>query len=117
MLRDSAEIAADPVFVNAKEELVPDPASYSDWFGQVDDRRRKLAVGARRYSTVQEITGGRPAWEDFVDPATGRLLGDEELRQESLMERVKRSAEVRRLMDERRRKTEQVAQFGFELPG
>lgn len=115
MLRGNEEIANDPIFVNAADKLVPEPAVYSDWFSQVDDKRRKIAVGARRYSAVQQLTGGRPAWEDFVDPATGRLLTVDELESEGVLDRVRRAAEVRRLIDERRRQTQQVAQFGFTL--
>ena len=113
MLRGSEEIAADPLFANAAEKVIPDPAVYSDWFAQADDRRRKLAVGAARYATVAERTGGRPGWEDFLDPQTGRLLTTTELQQEEVMDRVRRSEDVKRLIAERKHATREVAMFGF----
>lgn len=114
MLQGSETIAADPVFANAAEKVIPDPATYDDWFKNVDDQRRKLAVGARRFAVVQDRVGGTPSWSAFVDPNTGRLLTTEELQQEQPMDRARRMGQVDALIAERRRATREVATFGFQ---
>ena len=42
---------------------------FADWFTQADERRRKLAVGARRYAEVEAEMGRQPVLADFVDEA------------------------------------------------
>ena len=114
MLQGSEAIAADPIFANAAEKVIPAPEVYSDWFTQVDDQRRKLAVGARRFAVVQDRVGGTPSWSAFVDPGTGRLLTTEELQQEQPMDRARRMGQVDAMIAERRRATREVATFGFQ---
>lgn len=102
-----------PEFVNARDKLIPDPAVYSDWFRQTTDYARKLAVGARRFATMRDVTGTAPEWEHFVEPETGDLLTLDQLRRESPVARAERVAKVRAIMGQRRRDLGQVAVYGF----
>ena len=42
---------------------------FADWFDQADERRRKLAVGVRRYEEMAAELGRQPVLADFVDEA------------------------------------------------
>ena len=50
-------------------KIIPDMGAWADWFNQADERRRKLAVGARRYAEVEAKMGRQPVLADFVDEA------------------------------------------------
>ena len=67
VLQPEESIRDDPTFTNAADQLVPDPAIYSEWFDQADEARRKLAVGARRYAIAQQQLGG----EEVLDATLG----------------------------------------------
>lgn len=90
----------------------PDPIVYRDWFDQADERRRRLAVGTRRYSAVKELLGETPAWEHFLDPDTGSLLPTADLQAETDEERAERLDQVREVLGERRRLARRGSQFG-----
>ncbi len=81
----------------------PEPLVYHDWFAKASERRRRLAVGSRRYDLVRNLSGeDAPGWEHFLDTDTGRLLGADALRGESAAERVARLAATRELLAARR---------------
>lgn len=104
------------VFTNASDRLIPDPATYSDWFDRADEKRRRVAVGARRYSAVRDVLGADPRWEDFIDPDTGSLLGVAALKSEPDAARTERVAKVRAEIARREALIRQVATLGFEMP-
>jgi hypothetical protein len=76
----------------------PDHVVYSDWWRSADERRRRVAVGTRRYSLVRDLLGAEPEWEHFVDPETGQLLGHAELRGEEPKDRHARVNRVRHVL-------------------
>ena len=115
MLRGIDSITDDPAFETAQDDLIADPVVFSDWFDQVDDRKKKLAVGAKSYSLLQERLGTTPRWEQFVEPRTGNLLSTESLKNETPAQAWERTQEMRRLIDGRRVQTRQVLQLGFTL--
>jgi hypothetical protein len=96
--------------------LIPDPAIYQDWFAQADERRRKLAVGTRRYSVAEGIPGRRPEWSDFLDPKKGTLLTIAALKSETDRTRQVRVNRVKRMLDQRRALVARLAVQGH-LPG
>lgn len=112
VLRASDEIEDDPIFTNAAEKVIPDPAVYGDWFNAADERTRKLAVGVERYNAAAEVTL-RPGWELFIDPDTGRALSPAEIRAERPIDRELRLAKVRALIQRRAADKADVASFGF----
>lgn len=123
MLRAPASIQADPeltaVFRNHADKVIPDPIDYSAWFDRVNERRRRIAVGSRRYSAVQDkmLFGRQPEWAHFLDPKTGDLMPTVKLERETTVQRRERLEKVRALMADRQRRIEQVATFGFQGTG
>ena len=91
---------------------VPDPAVYADWFASADERRRRLAVGAKRYSTLAAKLGRKPSYADFLDE-TGRLLPTDQLKAETATQRAKRVAKVNAEIAHRRQVKQDVARLGF----
>lgn len=115
VLRDSP--AAMEAFLTAAGELVPDPASYSDWWRQATERERMIAVGVKRYQAVRDMLASGPAprapeWEDFITPQ-GKLIPVEKLRAESAEERAARRRRVELVLDQRRRAYQAVASTGL----
>ena len=115
MLESLDSIERDPVrravFTTAEDMLVPDPLTYSEWFDRAPLRLRRKAVGPRRYEEVAR--DATPQWADFIDPEDGSLLGLNELRRESDVERVSRAYNARQLIQKRGQAVRQVATFGF----
>lgn len=119
MLRGVEQVPEDPVaaaeFANADNDLIPDPAVYSDWFAAADEKRRKIAVGVKRYETVRQAKGSEPAWEDFLDPEAGNLLPVDRLKEESPEDRAERVEQALDLIAERRLALKDVeGRFGIE---
>lgn len=46
--------AAKAVFTNARDELIPNPAVYTDWFDRADEGDKRRVVGARRLAIVRD---------------------------------------------------------------
>lgn len=101
------------VFSNSAGKLVPDPATYSAWFNQADERRRRLAVGTRRYSAVREVLEEEPTWAHFLDPRDGDLMPLEALRNESASDRAARVQIVMKQLAQQAGDIRQTATFGF----
>lgn len=122
VLAPSKRITSDPqlmaVFQDAKHKAVADPITYAEWFAKADDKRRGVAVGARRYRTMaaQLEPGEQISWEHFLDAKTAEPLPLKTLEAESAAKRAERVAKVRALLAERRRLIQQVGTFGFLLP-
>jgi SPP1 gp7 family putative phage head morphogenesis protein len=114
-----AGIANDPkrmaLFSSNAGKVVPDPSVYSEWFDRADERRRAVAVGARRYAAVKDRVGPhrRPAWADFLDPETGRLVPLDALKAETEIQRAKRAAKVRAVIAQRQELVQQASTYGF----
>lgn len=96
--------------------MIPDPATYADWFAQAEPAKRRLAVGVRRYAAAEKALGATPSWEHFVEPKTGRLLTLPELQSEEPGKRHERVGQVRQLIQQRGEQNRQVARFGFLPP-
>ena len=88
------ELETAPEFTTADDQLIPDPLTYSDWFSDADERRRKIAVGSRRYDFMADSLDREPSWEDFLDPETGQLLSLASLKDESQDEQRERLTDV-----------------------
>ena len=115
VLSDPGGIADDPVFLTAEKKLVPDPLTYSTWWQTTDDRRRKVAVGVRRFHAVRDALGHEPRWEHFLG-LDGALLPLDVLKAETPVARQERLAKVAALLAPRREGLRQTAMFGF-IPG
>src|SRR5439155_108240 len=112
-IADNPELLA--TFASAEGQLVPDPVAYSEWFDQADERRRRTAVGSRRYALVRDTAGAEPDWAHFLDPEDGELLPLAVLQTEDAGARADRINRVRQLMGERRELIKQVQTYGFLL--
>ena len=104
------------VFKTNAHKVIPDPSVYSEWFDRAPESNRRLAVGTRRYSEVDKLTGREPRWSDFVDPRSGGLVPAKTLRAETPAERQARIAEVEKMIAERRRDIHHLSTFGFLSP-
>ena len=125
VLRPPPEWAQNPAamaaFQTATGQLIPDPASYQQWWQQASEREQMTAVGVRRWQTVRDLLQKepiprKPEWADFIDPE-GRLLPVETLQAETPQERAERLQQVRRMLAERERLFRQAASQGFVGPG
>jgi hypothetical protein len=120
VLAPPAHIINDPrkmaIFHNAASRVIPDPHEYGTWFQRADERRRRLAVGSRRYSEVQKALGHEPSWEHFLNPETGALLPRKILQAESMADRALRVHRVRGLLAQRKADLAAVATYGFVPP-
>jgi hypothetical protein len=76
--------AAKAIFTNARDELIPNPAVYTDWFERSPEHDQKRVVGARRMNMLRSLLPNEKiTWGHFVDPDTGRLLDEQELYRET----------------------------------
>lgn len=104
VLKTPDEIANDPAvaqaFANASGGRIPDPVAYDDWFRQADERRRRIAVGSRRYDLVkaQKPAGVAPEWSDFIG-SDGKLIPTKTLKAGPSAER---KGEVMAMLAQRR---------------
>lgn len=107
LLAPPEEFLKDPAlraeFANDQNDVIPDPAAYTQWFSQATEKDRALAVGVRRYRAMERRlsgTGQRPEWPDFLD-SEGRLLSVAAIRGEKEDARAKRKTEVAAVLDRR----------------
>ncbi len=112
---DYLDASALKLFRDNESMLVPDPATYSDWFAGAGPRARRVAVGTRRYAAAREVIGSEPGYEIFVDPDddAGGLMSIDRLRNEGAFERTKRINRVRSLIDQRRKLIRNVNLLGL----
>jgi hypothetical protein len=101
------------VFQNNAGNVVPDPAVYADWFRKADERRRRLAVGTRRYTLMRNKLGRHPDYAHFVNPRTGELLKMETLKREAPAKRSARVGKVNQIMKRNKEMIRQTKTFGF----
>jgi SPP1 gp7 family putative phage head morphogenesis protein len=100
-------------FETASGRLIPDPASYMDWWERASDKEQILAVGARRYQLVARRLGvQRPDWIEFLD-RDGRLIDMATLRREDAEARRRRLSEIEAILTQRRMAFRQVAATGW----
>lgn len=107
--------AARSAYEKATAALVPDPASYADWWQQAKPSERKAAVGAKRFGAVKQRVKREPKWPDFLDP-DGKLLTPSEIKAETPDEREQRLRRLKAILDQRRRQYEEVASRGYSTP-
>ena len=112
IIDDPAKMA---VFKDGAGRVIPDTVEMQQWFAAADDRRRKIALGARRLQAVTDAVGGREnvTYAHFLDPQTGGLLSAKELKAEKPEARAERVAKAQALIARRGELTRQVATFGF----
>ena len=109
--------AAKAIFTNARDELIPNPAVYTDWFERSPEHDQKRVVGARRMNMLRSLLPNEKiTWGHFVDPDTGRLLDEQELYRETPEKRKKRLERFTKLISRRRELTRQVANYGYLPP-
>lgn len=109
-----AEPSADEPASRVTPGPPPDQLVYSDWFARTSERKRRLAVGTRRYDAVRTLTGeDAPGWEHFVDLDTGKLLGLDALRNESDKLRGERVVRARSVLAARRAAKADVVGRGY----
>lgn len=99
-------------FKNNQGAGIPDPASYSQWFKGADEKRRMMAVGVRRYRTIQGMVDREPEWSDFLLP-DGKLAPVDLLKNETPFERVARKTEIDSVLAARKAQIEKMANRGF----
>lgn len=107
------------VFRDAEHKAVADPITYAEWFQRADDKRRRLAVGSRKYAAMQaamDRTEGPIAWEHFLDAKTAEPISLQRIKRETPEQRARRVEKVRQLIADRRRLLQQAGTFGFLLP-
>lgn len=107
-------------FETATKDLIPDPASYSDWWKRADPREQMTAVGVRRWRVMSDrmstmVPPRQVQWEDFLAP-DGSLVPTDVLRRESLDEWAARRREVDTRIHRRRAEFATVARLGYEPP-
>jgi SPP1 gp7 family putative phage head morphogenesis protein len=112
ILNDPAKMA---VFTTNAEKVVPDPASYADWFQRTDTRRQKIAVGSRKHDWATKEFGKGFGWEVFITPE-GKALTLKALKAESDKRRGERIAKVRATLIKRKELIQQTSTYGFLLP-
>lgn len=118
VMRMPAAFRRDPAlratFTTATDRLIPDPASYVDWWQRASAQERMTAVGVRRYQAVRDLLGRPPEWTDFLD-RDGSLLSVQRLKREKPAARQERRLEVRAMLDARKRMFQAVASRGYSL--
>lgn len=109
--------AAKKLFTDAEANLVPDPASYADWFATASPEERRKAAGSRRLAVAQDRLppDQTVSWVDILK-LNGELLTAEELFRESEEARLARVKAVGDLIDRRRELARKIAQFGYLPP-
>ena len=118
VLKEPEEFASDPAFraefVNASGDSIPDPDTYSQWFETADRGRQMMAVGVKRYQSMERQLAGqrKPQWTDFID-RDGKLMSVQALRAETVQARAARLCEVEAAMAKRRELLAKVNGFGF----
>ena len=119
VLRPPKDFENDPVlnaaFRNEDGAGIPDPATYDEWFARVDVGRRRLAVGTKRYNAVASELDREPEWSDFIEPENGALVGVTDFENESTLERIIRKGKVAKLIAERKKRIQDIANVGFTL--
>lgn len=105
-------------FYDQKKNVVPDPASYKDWFDSATDLERREAVGSSRMkAAIERLQPGESlTWTHMLDPKTGNLLTRQQLKRESLKARAARLARANALIQKRRLLAEKIAKFGYLRP-
>lgn len=102
-----------PFYLDAQDKVLGDVVSYDRWFANADDRKRKLAVGSRKYEAVKAMTKQPPPWSAFIDPQTGSLLTLQHLINEPATARQDRIAQVESQIQQQRQQKIQMRTFGF----
>jgi hypothetical protein len=98
LLADAPELGAD--FANAAAEVIPDPSAYSVWFDDASPSQRAAAVGVGPYRAAQGVLDVEPDWENFIG-ADGKLMTAKAIKGESVADRERRLAGVRKTIQGR----------------
>lgn len=106
---------ARAAYESATGDLVPDPASYADWWQQAGEKERMTAVGVRRYRAAARALGRKPEWPDFLDPE-GKLLPVERIRLDGPERREQRLRQVTAMLTQRKLLFQQAAALGYRKP-
>lgn len=106
------------LFTDRQGDIIPDPATYEEWFAQAPPSERRWAVGARRLRAAQDRLepGEQLTWASVIDPRTGQLLNHDTIANETSRRRRARIAAVDEIVAERANLAQQVATFGYIPP-
>ncbi len=110
--------AAKAVFTDAAGRLIPNPAVYTQWFDKANQTDKEKVVGVKRLKLMKELVpiGQSIQWGHFINPETGKLLGFEELRVESEIQRKERVGKFDAVIAKRLELTKQVYTYGYIPP-
>lgn len=117
VLQPPKDVSLLTEFADTSANPIPDPVVYSQWFDSVEEGRRKLAVGVRRYNEMKRKLGDlrEPQWSDFIQE-DGSLIPLAKLKEESLADSSARKTIVGTLIEARKKKIEQIRATSSELP-
>jgi hypothetical protein len=106
------------LFTDQRNDIIPDPQTYEQWFAQASDRERRWAVGTRRLRAAERrLEPGEPlTWASMINPRTGQLLPTETIVRETPRRRETRMAVVADIVAERSELHRQITKFGYLAP-
>lgn len=122
VFRPSQRVENDPalkaLFTDRAGEYIPDPRTYEQWFARASQKERQWAVGTRRLQAAQSKLqpGEQLRWANVIDPKTGSLLSDKQIRTETLAKRQNRIDKVDQVIDQRHQLYKAVTTFGYVPP-
>lgn len=106
------------LFTDQRNDIIPDPQTYEQWFAQASDRERRWAVGTRRLRAAERRLepGESLTWASMINPRTGQLLPTETIQRETPRRRETRIAVVADIIAERSELHRQITKFGYLAP-
>ncbi|NDD55722.1 hypothetical protein EBZ39_17970, partial [bacterium] len=106
------------LFTDQRNDIIPDPQTYEQWFAQASDRERRWAVGTRRLRAAERRLepGESLTWASMINPRTGQLLPTETIIRETPRRRETRIAVVSDIIAERSELHRQITKFGYLAP-
>lgn len=122
VFRPSQRVENDPalkaLFTDRAGEYIPDPRTYEQWFARASQKERQWAVGTRRLQAAQSKLqpGEQLRWANVIDPKTGSLLSDKQIKTETLAKRQNRIDKVDQVIDQRHQLYKAVTTFGYVPP-
>lgn len=87
-------------FFDFKGRIIPDAKIFNSWFRNTTKAKQLLAVGVKRYQLASKRLGKgeKLEWYHLLNPVTGMLLSQDELRDETKAERLKRIAKAKKVI-------------------
>lgn len=71
--------------------VIPNARVFSEWFDRQTNKAKMAIVGVKRFNAAsQRRGGGSPTWIEFLNPKTGILMTDQEIKNEGSRKRINR---------------------------